>query len=213
MLVTPSHFTEGDLIIPNALPQDTGVEENRDLWSLIVRHERELLQNVLGDMYVDHLKVVDHIVYDWYGNTYLTDGCNILKGGDNLLVTPDVVEHSYKVSGTLEVQVNPEDWEELYFGEGQLQRCATLYVYCKWLEKDEIKEGTLGFGKLESEGLNVTDNSQKYVNRWNEFVHVYYNETRHFLATHPKFKPNGTWFNRNNSSFGFYPETRNSFGL
>lgn len=214
MLVTPSHFTEGDLFIPNAIPLDTDVEQNSDLWALIVRHERELLQNILGDQYEDHLKVVDHVVYDWYGNTYLTDGCNILKTEDGkLLVTDDVVEHAYGVSGDLETQITRAQWAELYFGKGQLQRCVKLYVYCKWLEKDEIKEGVVGYGRIESDGLTVTDNSQKYVNRWNEFVHVYYNDTRHFLSKNPHFNTATTYYNRQNSSFGFYPDRRNSFGI
>lgn len=46
----------------------------------------------------------------------------------------------------------------------------SFFVYCHWLEADEIKVGTVGSGKGQKEGYTIADRSAEYASRWNDFV-------------------------------------------
>lgn len=205
MIVAPSDFSKGDFFIPNAVTLNSGEAVNEGLLSIIEKYEGELLLNVLGkEQYDDLNKELPWIMLREYGQDYLDEFCIELD---------DTTENLYGSTPKLINPISEEDYRELIFGAGKLRLLVQSYVYCKWLEKDEVKEGVVAFGKLNADSVNTGDNSKKYVDRWNEFVYLYKYSTFPFLSESILFDTVFDYQEQFNSSFGFYPETRNSFGL
>lgn len=205
MIVAPSDFSKGDFFIPNAVSLNSGEAVNENLLSIIEKYEGELLLNVLGrEQYDDFVKELPWIMLREYGQDYLDEfGLDLDDSEENL----------YGSTPKLEDSITEEDYRELIFGDGQLRLLVQSYVYCKWLEKDEVKEGVVAFGKLNADAVNTGDNSKRYVDRWNEFVYLYNYKTYQFLSKSIVFTTTYDHYDQYNSSFGFYPETRNSFGI
>lgn len=44
------------------------------------------------------------------------------------------------------------------------------YIYCFWMQSDEIKVGTVGSGKGQKQGYTIADRSPEYSQRWNDFI-------------------------------------------
>lgn len=205
MIVAPSDFSKGDFYIPNAASLNSGEATNEGLLAIIEKYEGELLLNVLGkDQYDDLVLELPWIMLREYGQDYLDEFD---------LDLDDSEENLYGSTPKLVDSISEELYKELIFGAGQLRLLVQSYVYCKWIEKDEIKEGTVAWGKLNADGVNTGDVSKKYVDRWNEFVYLYKYQTYLYLSETPEFDIAFDLYDQNTASFGVIPQERNSFGI
>jgi len=147
-----SDFTAEPIKIPHAVSQDAGVSGNADLTGVIVENERDLLIKLLGETQYFSLQTE--------------------------LAKLPFTEGASETASTIYVElVNGKantSWEGL-------RAILKNYIFCKWLEVDEISNLVTGTGKGETEGFTVADNSAKYVSRWNIFVEKY-NQLTEYLG-------------------------------
>lgn len=71
----------------------------------------------------------------------------------------------------------PQYWKDLV---SKLTPAIQNYIYCKWLDFDEVKLTTVGGGKGKASGFTMADTTGKYVDRWNELVD-YVEDIREYL--------------------------------
>ena len=63
-------------------------------------------------------------------------------------------------------------WQDLV--NDHLKQMLQNYIYCKWLRFDEVKLTTVGAGKGQADGYGQSDTNTKYVERFNEFVDMFW---------------------------------------
>ncbi|MEM7485040.1 MAG: hypothetical protein AAF348_07510 [Bacteroidota bacterium] len=104
-------------------------------------------------------------------------------------VTSASVEYQRLVNGF-------EQWEGI-------RPMLGYYIYCKWMESDEIKVGTVGSGKGNKQSYTIADRSSEYSDRWNDFIKTLYELEEYLKASEDLGLADG---------FPFY-ETQNSLGI
>ena len=109
------------------------------------------------------------------------DQYNVLQGElDKLPFNSQAVEaadtaHQRLVNGY-------QDW-------AGLKPMLANYIYCHWMQSDEIKVGTVGSGKGKKQGYTIADRSTEYANRWNDFIEEL-EDTLKYLEDSPDFVVN-----------------------
>lgn len=156
MIIDASYFTQGELLIPNAVDLNANSSVNNivsTLDSLIIKYERQLLLDALGSVNYNEL-VLELEKLPFKEDT---EPPTLETAGQKWIDLVNGATYTYE--------------DETYIWDG-LKSMIPYYIYCMYLRSDEVEYSTTGMARNAVTNADRSPYILKYVTSWSCFLEL-----------------------------------------